>query len=149
MKKLSIALLFLTKIAHAQVTPTPDKLWDGLFKDVQLTRAFGDNQPFVDMVPQKDPAVILKAYQALQLKDSASLRSFVLTNFYLPANPPVSFTPGLSLQQHLSELWNTLTRPKDSIRTNSSLLPLPGSYVVPGGRFREIYYWDSYFTMQG
>jgi alpha,alpha-trehalase len=31
----------------------------------------------------------------------------------------------------------------------SSLLPLPNPYVVPGGRFREIYYWDSYFTMLG
>jgi alpha,alpha-trehalase len=26
---------------------------------------------------------------------------------------------------------------------------LPKPYVVPGGRFREIYYWDSYFTMLG
>ena len=31
----------------------------------------------------------------------------------------------------------------------SSLLPLPYPYLVPGGRFREIYYWDSYFTMLG
>jgi neutral trehalase len=31
----------------------------------------------------------------------------------------------------------------------SSLLPLPYPYIVPGGRFREIYYWDSYFTMLG
>ncbi|RZM08236.1 MAG: alpha,alpha-trehalase, partial [Sphingomonas sp.] len=26
---------------------------------------------------------------------------------------------------------------------------LPYRHVVPGGRFREIYYWDSYFTMLG
>ena len=26
---------------------------------------------------------------------------------------------------------------------------LKTSYVVPGGRFREVYYWDSYFTMLG
>ena len=31
----------------------------------------------------------------------------------------------------------------------SSLLALPYSYIVPGGRFGEIYYWDSYFTMLG
>lgn len=30
-----------------------------------------------------------------------------------------------------------------------SLIPLPKPYVVPGGRFGEIYYWDSYFTMLG
>ena len=31
----------------------------------------------------------------------------------------------------------------------ATLLPLPYPYVVPGGRFREVYYWDSYFTMLG
>ena len=31
----------------------------------------------------------------------------------------------------------------------SSLLPLPYPYIVPGGRFNEIYYWDSYFTQLG
>ena len=30
-----------------------------------------------------------------------------------------------------------------------SRLPLTTRYVVPGGRFREMYYWDSYFTMLG
>jgi alpha,alpha-trehalase len=30
-----------------------------------------------------------------------------------------------------------------------SLIPLPYPYIVPGGRFQEIYYWDSYFTMLG
>lgn len=34
-------------------------------------------------------------------------------------------------------------------RTNGTLIPLNKSYIVPGGRFREIYYWDSYFTMLG
>jgi alpha,alpha-trehalase len=29
------------------------------------------------------------------------------------------------------------------------LIPLPKPYVVPGGRFREVYYWDSYFTLLG
>ena len=29
------------------------------------------------------------------------------------------------------------------------MLPLPFPYVVPGGRFDEIYYWDSYFIMLG
>jgi alpha,alpha-trehalase len=149
MKKLMPLLLFLATLVQAQTTPTPDKLWDGLFKDVQLSRALGDNKSFVDMVPQRPPAVILAKYKALTKKDSASLQAFVLQNFYLPGTPPVNFTPGLSLQQHLPELWNTLTRPKDTIRQWSSLLPLPGAYVVPGGRFREIYYWDSYFTMQG
>lgn len=149
MKKCFSFLFLLTFHVHAQVTPTPDKLWDGLFKDVQLTKALGDNKTFVDMVPKFSSTIILQKYNQLQQKDSAHLRAFVQENFYLPATPPVNITPGLSLQQHLAELWNNLERPKDSVRQSSSLLPLPGAYVVPGGRFREIYYWDSYFTMQG
>ena len=42
-----------------------------------------------------------------------------------------------------------LTRKRDDYNGNSSLLPLPKQYIVPGGRFSEIYYWDSYFTMLG
>jgi alpha,alpha-trehalase len=145
---LPLSLLLVT-IVHAQTTPTPDKLWGPLFKDVQLARAMGDNKTFVDMVPQFRPDVILKKYRALKGKDSASLRAFVVANFYLPSTPTVHVTEGVSLNQHLTELWNTLSRKADTLRKYSSLLPLPDSYIVPGGRFREIYYWDSYFTMQG
>lgn len=150
MKRIFLPLyLLFVNLVFAQVTPTPDKLWDGLFKDVQLTRALGDNKTFVDMVPQASPDVILKKYAALKKKDSASLRQFVLNNFYLPQTPGAKFTQGLNLNEHLTELWSALTRQADTLRKWSSLLPLPDSYIVPGGRFREIYYWDSYFTMQG
>lgn len=31
----------------------------------------------------------------------------------------------------------------------SSLLQVPNGFIVPGGRFREYYYWDTYFIIQG
>jgi alpha,alpha-trehalase len=150
MKRFLLPLfLFFTGTVQCQVTLTPDILWGKLFEDVQLKRALGDNKSFVDMVPQFKPDLILKKYAALKNKDSASLRRFVLDNFYLPLTPGAKFTQGLNLNEHLTELWSTLTRQADTLRKWSSLLPLPDSYIVPGGRFREIYYWDSYFTMQG
>jgi len=54
-----------------------------------------------------------------------------------------------TLEQHISNLWPVLTRNPQEREVWSSLIPLPEQYVVPGGRFREIYYWDSYFTMLG
>ncbi len=33
--------------------------------------------------------------------------------------------------------------------TDQGLLYLPGPYVVPGGRFNEMYGWDSYFFLVG
>src|SRR2546425_9672506 len=53
------------------------------------------------------------------------------------------------MEEHIRALWSVLIRPPDTADARSSLIPLPSAYVVPGGRFREVYYWDSYFTMLG
>ena len=53
------------------------------------------------------------------------------------------------IRQHIDSLWERLTRDTPTTAPYSSLLPLPRPYVVPGGPFRELYYWDSYFTMLG
>ena len=29
-----------------------------------------------------------------------------------------------------------------------TLLPLPGGVIIPGSRFREVYYWDSYWIIR-
>ena len=50
---------------------------------------------------------------------------------------------------HIKRLWDILSRPPDQEIEGSSCIPLPFPYIVPGGRFREIFYWDSYFTMLG
>ena len=42
-----------------------------------------------------------------------------------------------------------MQRKADKPVEGSSLVALPHPYIVPGGRFQEIYYWDSYFTMLG
>jgi alpha,alpha-trehalase len=141
---LSLAILRL----NAQ-TPTPDKLWGQLFKDVQLNRVFADNKTFVDCLPKYKPAVILKKYKREKSRSSFDLKTFVLENFDVPTVRTVQVTEGLSLREHLEQLWDLLKRDADTPHQYSSLLPLPYPYIVPGGRFREIYYWDSYFTMQG
>ncbi|CAN6306118.1 unnamed protein product [Urochloa humidicola] len=50
-------------------------------------------------------------------------------------------------------LWKDLARqvaPAVAERPERhTLLPLPGRVVVPGSRFREVYYWDSYWVVRG
>ncbi|XXG77738.1 hypothetical protein AAC387_Pa08g1834 [Persea americana] len=50
-------------------------------------------------------------------------------------------------------LWKNLSRRvSDEVRGRPdlhTLLPLPGRFVVPGSRFREVYYWDSYWIVRG
>lgn len=41
---------------------------------------------------------------------------------------------------------------KDDVRdrpSHYSLIYVPNGFVIPGGRFREIYYWDTYWIVQG
>ncbi|MNB80757.1 Periplasmic trehalase precursor [compost metagenome] len=87
----------------------------------------------------------------MQRKQSGfDLRRFVDANFTLPGEGEKYVPPaGQSLRAHIDGLWPVLTRTTSSAGKWDSLLPLPKPYVVPGGRFREVYYWDSYFTMLG
>ena len=105
----------------------------------------------MDCAPKLPPADLLALYESQKTEPDFDLSAFVHAHFVLPeqaAGDYVSDTT-TSTAEHINRLWNRLTRPADVTVANSSLVPLPHQYVVPGGRFREIFYWDSYFTMLG
>src|SRR6266576_4883291 len=122
-----------------------------LFADVQLSGILPDSKEFVDARPRSAPAAIEARYDSARRTSGFVLRAFVDQNFVLPqpAGNGYHSVASQSMVDHVNGLWAVLTRPPDSVDARSSLIPLPQPYVVPGGRFREIYYWDSYFTMQG
>ncbi|MGD2131067.1 MAG: alpha,alpha-trehalase TreF [Lysobacterales bacterium] len=130
---------------------TPDQDYAELFVAVQAARVFADSKTFVDAVPVEDPATILAAYRAQSGRPGFDLAQFVEAHFDLPSpSPRLSEAPQAEpLRQRIESLWDLLRRPADAGQPGSSLIPLPHPYIVPGGRFREIYYWDSYFTMLG
>ncbi len=122
-----------------------------LFKDVQLAAIFPDSKTFVDCTP-KQPLIDINArYIDQKSNDGFNLKEFVEANFEMPVNPTTGFVSDTSktMRDHIVSLWPVLTRTPDQTNELSSLISLPGDYIVPGGRFREIYYWDSYFTMEG
>src|SRR5688572_8293644 len=151
MKRLgAIIIVFLVTAAKAQ--KPPDQVFQKLFYDVQLSGIFPDSKTFVDCIPKRSSETILRDYlhSGIANTDTARLRQFVSQNFHPPFSPPTEFhTTQKEISAHIHQLWNLLKREKDKTIPGSSLLPLPYSYIVPGGRFREIYYWDSYFTMLG
>ncbi len=120
-----------------------------LFEAVQLQSVFPDGKTFPDCLPKQDLATINRLYQVEKDQPGFDLTAFVHAHFAEPKKPATVYhsSQTLSLPAHINSLWDVLTRQPDAER--SSLLPLPYPYVVPGGRFREIYYWDSYFTMLG
>ncbi len=130
---------------------SPDLLFGDLFRDVQLSGLFPDSKTFVDCIPRQKPEAILAAYYAEGNQPDFDLATFVNRYFDRPSAAAFAYVSDTSLTTaaHIDRLWDVLTRTADTPVEYDSLIALPHPYVVPGGRFREIFYWDSYFTMLG
>lgn len=137
-------------VAPADVL-TPADRYQELFDAVQMGRVFSDSKTFVDCVPTADPAAILQRYRESKHLPGFQLANFINDHFaaeHIPESHYVS-DPDQTIGAHIDTLWDVLTRHPADHPALSSLLPLPHDYIVPGGRFGEMYYWDSYFTMLG
>jgi len=129
----------------------PEELYGQLFIDVQSNKKniLGDSKAFVDCVPKGDIEKILADYSQLENKsDSAVIRNFLDANFIIPGYKTDYKTDSSLINDHIAKVWSLLERQPDEVKSGT-LIPLKYSYIVPGGRFREVYYWDSYFTMLG
>ncbi|MDW5376204.1 alpha,alpha-trehalase TreF [Halomonas sp. HP20-15] len=150
-----LTLLSLALHAAPRDTPAPpDELWGELFYQVQIRQIYEDSKTFVDLIPDASPEAILADYR--QQRDGApldddALKAFVEAHFSHPdRNTHAALPSGQPVTAHIDALWPILTRQPQPLESRwSSRLALPNAYVVPGGRFNEIYYWDSYFTMLG
>ncbi|PKD20270.1 trehalase [Salegentibacter salinarum] len=127
----------------------PEELYGKLFFDVQKNESlFTDSKTFVDAVPRIAPEEIRKKYAEIKPESNTELKTFLNENFEIPEADSDYKTDSSSINLHINKLWDVLKRPADE-KLSGTLIPLPNPYIVPGGRFREIYYWDSYFTMLG
>lgn len=120
-----------------------------LFHNVQMSHMFEDSKTFADACPKHNWAEIYADYDTSRHQAAFNLAEFVAKHFLLPVEITLSNdSPASSVADYIEALWPKLERPADE-PDRSSLVPLNHPYIVPGGRFREIYYWDSYFTALG
>jgi alpha,alpha-trehalase len=155
----AIACALSLAVVPTRPPDPPQVLFGDLFVAVQTARIYADSKSFADAVPDSAPDDIMRQYRSERPASPAALEHFVAGHFSmptesaLPAEPSASAGSSPSAQPsigaHIDALWGSLTRTSAAAPPYSSLLPLPEPYVVPGGRFRELYYWDSYFTMLG
>ncbi|KAI8086001.1 trehalase, partial [Halteromyces radiatus] len=171
---LLILLVYAVDLNHADdFTPltcnSPIYCEGPLLKTVQLAKLFNDSKTFVDMPTSKPVDQVLEAFHALgQNPDKTSIQSFVETNFakegseMKPHNITIHPLEWLDKVDDLiyrgwinslHHAWSSLTFEFDTSHLCqgcvSSTLPVKRPFVVPGGRFREFYYWDSYFVIEG
>lgn len=120
-----------------------------LFEVVQLNDVLEDGKTFVDCIPKFELEEIEEWYQSQKNDPAFDLKKFIADNFEMPPTYAANYESDRNrpVEDNICSLWDVLTR--EPGHEESSLINLPHVYIVPGGRFREIYYWDSYFTMLG
>jgi alpha,alpha-trehalase len=121
-----------------------------LFEDVQLSRVFPRRKNIFDCTPQRDLKEILSDYTKQKDKPGFDLKRICFNKIL---NYRLFLILGLK-EVKTKLLLSILSRcglclPERPDAKKGSLLPLPYPYIVPGGRFGEIYYWDSYFHHAG
>ena len=133
------------------MTQSPNEIYQELFEDVQISRIFPDSKTFCDAIPRRlTPNEILERYRQEKAKLTFDLSSFVSEHFIIPSavTNTTIVNEKWTIVEHCHRLWPLLTRTVTK-ENYSSLIEVPHPFVVPGGRFREFYYWDTYFTMLG
>ncbi|MGI6222211.1 MAG: trehalase family glycosidase [Prevotella sp.] len=154
---LCITLSLNAREVKVDIDPTnyelPSVMYGRFFYDVMgRDSLFGENKlfieskTFVDMVPKRRLENILSDYHATHPKD---ISTFILNNFFIPASIEKSLTgERKDIDSYIKELWSFLTCQPDTDKEGTRI-NMKYPYFVPGGRFREMYYWDSYFSMLG
>lgn len=120
-----------------------------LFDAVQMQEVFADSKTFVDCTPLSNWERLEEIYAVESQVPGFDLKAFVHRHFELPHVYASDFLANKEerVEDHIERLWPYLTRQPGE--DHGSLIGLPFPYIVPGGRFGEIYYWDSYFTQCG
>ncbi|KAL7898647.1 glycoside hydrolase family 37 protein [Trichoderma sp. SZMC 28014] len=144
-----------------------------ILQDIQLAHPFSDSKTFVDMPAKRPLSEIQAAFNNLSkpLTNSSSLQTFLSTYFAdaggeLVDVPHSSLTTNPTFLTKLNDtvirqfvtkvidIWPDLTRRYSAAVSNcstcpNSFIPVNRTFVVAGGRFREPYYWDSYWIIEG
>ncbi|KAJ3663036.1 hypothetical protein Zmor_007346 [Zophobas morio] len=172
-------LLFLVFVAHAlaQTQPSCDsKIYcqGDLLHTIQMAKPFEDSKTFVDMKLKHDEKTTLDNFDVFITNTNNNptkeeVQQFVSDNFeegnefedwvpsdYTPNPQILSKIADTEIRNFASKLvaiWPKLARKvKQEVFDTPelyTLLPVEHGFIVPGGRFKEFYYWDSYWIIKG
>ncbi|XP_045472128.1 trehalase-like [Harmonia axyridis] len=146
-----------------------------LLHTVQMSKIFDDSKTFVDMKMKYPPQKILEKYEDFMNSiaknpSKEQVRKFVADNFEESDQVFEEFQPrdwginpsflenivneeyrefGCAMHKLWAELGRKMTAKTEKDINSTSLVWVPNHLIVPGGRFREFYYWDTYWIIRG
>lgn len=169
-------LISLETVEMSQEVDRTDIFCKGpLLHTIQMAKIFEDSKTFVDMKMKHSPIKILEKYHSFMKKyqnnpSRHQVKQFVIHNFdknneefrkWHPTDwkEKPSFLNNVTHKTYknfghaLNKIWKVLGRKvKSAVKKEKelySLIWVPNPVIVPGGRFREFYYWDSYWIVKG
>ncbi|KPM46064.1 Trehalase [Neonectria ditissima] len=144
-----------------------------ILEQVELAQPFSDSKTFVDMPAVKSLKQIQAAFDKLDkpLRNNSALNDF-LDTYFADAGGELEEVPDDELEtdpafldniddtvikeftKKVIDIWPDLTRRYAGDSSNctecpNSFIPVNRTFVVAGGRFREPYYWDTYWILEG
>ena len=142
-----------------------------ILHSVQMAKIFEDAKTFVDMRMKYDMAYTEKEFRNLGVNPTReALGKFVTENFSPAGQDLEPYSPkdwmkrperlheirdeklrkwGFALNELWKDLGRNITSKAREQSLRSSLIVVRNPFMIPGGRFREYYYWDSYWILHG
>ncbi|VDM49775.1 unnamed protein product [Toxocara canis] len=146
-----------------------------LLHAVMMLHLFDDSKTFVDKPLKMDPDLIVARFKerfphTLTTQHRDAIRAFVDEHFDVEGNEleecdpidwdeqpkklltiddPVLREFALKINSIWKKLCRTVKKEVAEQPERFSFLYVPNEFVIPGGRFREFYYWDTYWVVKG
>uniref|UniRef100_A0A914ZI99 Trehalase n=1 Tax=Parascaris univalens TaxID=6257 RepID=A0A914ZI99_PARUN len=146
-----------------------------LLHAVMMLNIFKDSKTFVDKPLKRDPEIVAAEFKdqfpgTITSNDREAVREFVNANFneegheleecelvdwqkepeqLLSIEDPDLRQFALQVNLIWKKLCRTIKKEVVEHPRRHSLIYVPNEFVVPGGRFREFYYWDTYWVIKG
>lgn len=130
------------------------------YVDLSLKSDLSDTEDAFDKLPKSENGSVsvkdLKEYIGKYFEDTGYDLLSVAPKDYV--DEPEGFLPKVENPQvrawalEVHSLWKNLSRKvSNEVRKHPeahTLLPLPEQVMIPGSRFNEVYYWDSYWVIR-
>ncbi|CAI6337415.1 unnamed protein product [Periconia digitata] len=151
---------------------SPIYCYGDLLREIELARPFADSKTFVDLPTTRPLDEVLAAFDELEkpIQNNTALHDF-LSDYFGQAGSELEAVPTDQLRtqpdfldavnstevadfvKEVIDIWPDLTRRYAGAGNCSdcvnSFIPVSRTFVVAGGRFREPYYWDSFWIIEG
>ncbi|KAM3147326.1 hypothetical protein pb186bvf_000577 [Paramecium bursaria] len=160
-------LFFLASIVISlEVCNHPIYCQGEILNAIQTMSIYKDSKTFVDMPMKYELQQVLVNWKSVNPKDKQQVVDFIEVNFNPAGSDSVFSVPSdwkqnpkfidniseLKLKtwaQEINKLWLGLSKRFTYDESKSSYISCPHPFFVPGGRFREFYYWDTLWVVEG